>query len=96
MQHLHFGRFEGLQILNGELILDPFPISMREYKFGLDRGDETAPRSAEFQLKRQVLELIQFVRSLHKGEIHCLEIRHGLPFAMEVRNDACRTEAGFV
>jgi len=40
----------------------------------------------EFELKRQVAELFDYVRTIEAGEIRCLEVRHGLPFSMEVEH----------
>jgi len=86
MQRLCFGRFESLGIERGELVLDPWPTMVRSVKFA---GEEsTVPRmsSDEFTLKRQVIELFEYVRAVESGEICCLEIRHGLPFSMEVKH----------
>jgi hypothetical protein len=33
-----------------------------------------------------VIELFEYVREVDAGEIRTLEIRHGLPFSMEVEN----------
>ena len=84
MQQLFFGRFERLQIRNGELLLEPWPTTVREFKFGSDHARPVEPRAEEFELKRQVREFIQLVRSVESGEIRRLEIRHGLPFSMEL------------
>jgi len=84
MQQLRFGRFEFLQIRRGELVLDPWPTTVRGVKFG--SADASTPRTSpdEFELKRQVVEFLEYVRAVKVGEIRCLEVRHGLPFSMEV------------
>jgi hypothetical protein len=84
MQDLGFGRFEFLQIRNGELVLDPWPTTVRDVKFGSQEPTPLRLRSAEFELKRQVVELFEYVRSVEAGEIRALEVRHGLPFSMEI------------
>ena len=83
MQKLGFGQFEGLRIIAGELALDPWPRMVQSVKFG---GEEVlvASSSAEFQLKRQVVQFVELVRLIGAGEIRTLEVRHGLPFAMQV------------
>ena len=86
IQQLRFGRIESLRIRNGEFVLDPWPTTIRTLKFGADGFGPAQGYSEEFKLKRQILELIQFVRSVSMGEIRCLEVRHGLPFAMEVEH----------
>lgn len=84
MRQLGFGRFEFLRIDRGELVLDPWPTAVRGVKFGSeDSGTSRTPRE-EFELKRQVVELFEYVREVGAGEIRILEIRHGLPFSMEV------------
>lgn len=82
---LGFGRFEFLRIERGELVLDPWPSTVRGVKFG---SEEPAARrgSEEFELKRQVAELFEYVREVEAGEIRCLEVRHGLPFSMEIEH----------
>jgi hypothetical protein len=84
MQHLGFGRLECLQIHTGKPVLDPWPKTIRATKFGSDHWETAQARSDEFELKRQVLELIEYIRSTAFGEILRLEIKYGLPFSMEV------------
>jgi hypothetical protein len=85
MNQLGFGRFESIRIERGELVLEPWPTTVRGVKFG---SVDTTPEalSGEIQLKRQVVELFEYVRSVDVGEIRCLEVRHGLPFSMEVEH----------
>lgn len=84
MQHLGFGRLESLRIHQGELVLDPWPTTIRGVKFGSDDRSASMTPPAEFQLKRQVAEFFEYVRAVNSGQIRCLEIRHQLPFSMEV------------
>ena len=86
MQQLGFGRFEGLRIGNGELVLDPWPTTVRGVKFGSEGIAVSRTPPDEFDLKRQVIELFEYVRTLDAGEIRCLEVRHGLPFSMEIEH----------
>ncbi|MFN3326105.1 MAG: hypothetical protein ACK5AZ_21615 [Bryobacteraceae bacterium] len=84
MSDLSFGRFEYLRIERGELVLDPWPIVVRDVKFGSqDPGAAKIP-SAEFELKPQVAELFAYIRAVDAGEIRTLEVKHGLPFSMEI------------
>lgn len=84
MHELDFGRFEGLQIERGELILDPWPATVRSVKFGAEESATARTLPDESQLKRQVVELFEYVRTVDVGEIRALEVRHGLPFSMEI------------
>lgn len=86
MHDVGFGRSESLRIERGELVLDPWPTTVRGIKFG--SGDTAAhgPPLGDFELKTQVAEFFEYVRSVDAGEIRCLELRHGLPFAMEIEH----------
>jgi hypothetical protein len=86
MQDLAFGRFEFLQIRNGELLLDPWPAAVRGIKFGSEDAPASQTRPDEFDLKRQVVEFFEYVRAVDAGEIRRLDVRHGLPFSMEIEH----------
>ena len=86
MQQLGFGRFEFLRIDSGEIALDPRPTAVSNVKFGAKSSIKTLP--GEFELKAQVAEFFEYVRSVGAGEIRTLEIQHGLPFSMEIEHRA--------
>jgi len=93
MQELAFGVFEYLQIRDGELVLDPAPVAVRHVKFGTPATTgRTAGGTSE--LRQQIAEFFAYVREVDAGEIRTLEIRHGLPFSMEVELAGARTEGG--
>jgi hypothetical protein len=86
MHDVGFGRFESLRIERGEVVLDPWPTTVRGVKFGsADTVTHKALRG-DFELKAQIAEFFEYVRSVDSGEIRCLEVRHGLPFSMEVEH----------
>ena len=86
MSGMGFGRFEYLRIDGGELVLDPWPTSVRDVKFGsVDPGAAKEP-PADFELKAQVAELFSYIRAVDAGEIRTLEVKHGLPFSMEIEH----------
>jgi len=84
MPDLGFGRFEYLRIERGELILNPWPTVVRDVKFGSQDPGTAKIRSAESELKPQVAELFEYIRAVDAGEIRTLEVKHGLPFSMEI------------
>ncbi len=88
MQTANFGRIEGLKFIAGEPVLDPCPVLVREHKFGGENGPRAELATDDFLLKQQVVELFAFFDQLRNGEIEVLEIRHGLPFRMIVREVA--------
>ena len=85
LHRLWFGRIEHLQIKLGEVVLDPWPTTVRDVKFGSDSPIRNELPET-FELKRQVADLFEYVREVDAGEIRTLEIRHGLPFSMEVEH----------
>jgi hypothetical protein len=84
MNSLGFGRFEYLRIERGELVLDPWPSVVRDVKFCSHDPGAARTVPAEFELKPQVAELFEYIRDIHAGEIRTLEVKSGLPFAMEI------------
>jgi hypothetical protein len=84
MQELNFGRIEGLTVRNSEPTFDPPPRIIREVKFGGENGPRRELEANDFTLKAQVLELINYITNLGNGTIECLEVKHGLPFRMNL------------
>jgi hypothetical protein len=93
MQQLGFGLFEFLRIRSGELVLNPAPVTVRHIKFGTPAmTGKTSGDTSE--LRQQIAEFFAYVREVDAGEIRTLEIRHGLPFAMEIELAGERTVGG--
>jgi hypothetical protein len=86
LHQLGYGRFEFLRIERGELILDPWPTTVRDVKFGAADATGLKEQPAEFELKKQVAEFFEYVRSVDTGQIRTLEVKGGLPFSMEVEH----------
>jgi hypothetical protein len=84
MQELGYGRFEYVRIERGEILLDPWPTTVRNVKFGTTDSTRAGCIPNEFRLKEQVAEFFEYARAVESGEIRTLEIRNGLPFTMEV------------
>jgi hypothetical protein len=85
LQQLRFGHLESLKIKGGELVLDPVPRVVQVLRLGTA---EVVPSDwpAEFQLKKSLADFFEFVRGVDDGEIRCLQVRHGLPFSMQVEH----------
>ena len=88
MQDINFGRLEELAIRGAEPVLDPPPAIVREIKFGGDNGPRPERRTDDFLLKSEVLELFGALDDLGDGVVNVLEIKHGLPFRMSLREPA--------
>lgn len=88
LQQINFGRLESLEVRDGQPVLSPRPLVVREHKFGGENGPRPELTSPDFALKQQVVELFEFFDEMQDGVIDVLEIKHGLPFRMVVREVA--------
>ena len=84
MQRIGFGTIEQLVIRQGEPVLDPPPKVVRDVKFGAENGPRPESDLNDFVLKAQVRDLFAQLDALGNGTIRCLEVKHGLPFRMQV------------
>ena len=84
MQRLNFGRIEDLQVRGGEPVFDPAPRVVRKLKIGGENGPRRETVLPDFWLKQQTSEMLEAIAELGEGEILSIEVKHGLPFAMEV------------
>jgi hypothetical protein len=93
IREVAFGHFEYVQIRKGEIVLDPWPVAVRDIKFCTEAPAES-PTLGACQLKRQIAELFEYTRAIDAGEIRLLEVRHGLPFSMEAEWESARALGG--
>ena len=84
MQRIGFGTIEQLVIRDGEPVLDPPPRVIRDVKFGTENGPRPKADLNDFILKAQVRDLFAQFDLMGNGTIRCLEVKHGLPFRMQV------------
>ena len=85
LNQLGFGRLEFVRIQRGELVLDPAPTVVQVLKFGAAESQPPSG-SADFELKKPLAKLFEYIRGVDDGAIRCLEVRHGLPFSMEIEH----------
>ncbi len=85
-REIHFGRIEELDIRDGEPAFDPAPCVVRETKFN---GENPVPakRDGDISLRNQTAELFAWFERLGNAHIFYLEVKHGLPFKMNVLHD---------
>jgi hypothetical protein len=83
MRRLGHGRYESLKIHNGELIA-PWPIAIRDVKFGAQYPGCDKELSSEFRLSQQLVQFFEHIRNMDAGEIRVLVIKSGQPFAMQI------------
>ena len=84
MQQFDFGSIEGLVVQDGEPVLDPPPRLIRDVKFAAEHGPRPESGLGDFALKAQVRDLFDHLDALGNGTIRCLEVKHGLPFRMQI------------
>ena len=84
MQGINFGRIEDLVVHDGEPVFDPPPRVVRQVKFCGENGPRLERSSTDFALKAQVVELFEQLDQLRNGTVESVEIKHGIPFQMNV------------
>lgn len=84
MQKLDFGIIEGFVVRNGQPVLKPRPRIVRDVKFGAGNGNRREAGLTDFALKSSVQDLMDTLASLGNANVRRLEIKHGLPFRMQV------------
>ena len=88
MQKVDFGIIEGLVIRSGLPVLKPRPRIVRDVKFGAGNGHRNEAGLTDFALKSNVQELMDTFTSLGNATVRRLEVKHGLPFRMQVEEAA--------
>jgi hypothetical protein len=84
MEDLNFGRIERLQFRDGKPILQPLPRVIAAVKM----ADEECKTDSEIRtgsyLKHSLIELFMLMRRVGDGELLVIEVKHGLPFSIEI------------
>ena len=84
MQRLNFGRIEDLIVRGGEPVFDPAPKVIQKVKIGGDNGPRPEVSCEDFLLKKQTIELLETVTDVGDGMVLAIDVKHGLPFAVEI------------
>jgi hypothetical protein len=82
LRELQFGRIANLSIAGGEPQWTPAPTIVQTIKLPVEAANLDPP-GCEFVLKRQVLDLFQYLDGWQNGVISRLEFRFGLPCLIE-------------
>jgi len=83
-QSLNFGRIEALRIRAGMPVFDPAPRVIQTLKMGGQNGPREETNLEDFWLKQPIVDLLQTIRNIGDGEVLAIEVRHGLPFTVEI------------
>ena len=84
MQRINFGRIEHLPVRGGQPVWADQSRVIRKVKIGGENTPRVESDYGDFELKRQVIDLFDQLERIGDGLIHSLEIKHGLPFAMDI------------
>ena len=78
-QSTNFGYIEGLEIRGGEPVFNPAPIVFQEVK--LDAGNQPATETdlPDFELRTEVIRLMDELDQLRDGVIERIDFRYGIP-----------------
>lgn len=90
LSDLGFGRIESLQVRRGEPLFEPAPRVLQTLKMGGQNGPREEASLPDFWLKQSVLDLFQAIEHLGDGEILAIEVKHGLPFTVQIERAATR------
>jgi len=86
MQQINFGRIEDLQVRNGVPVFNPPPRVIRKLKVGADNSPRPEYGFDDFLLRQQTEELLSAIEQMGDGEVLVIDVRHGLPFSLEVEH----------
>ncbi len=88
MQRIGFGTIEGLIVRDGEPVLDPRLRIIREVKLGAKNGPRAESELDDFVLKAEVVDLFDQFDAFDTEKILKLEVKHGLPFRIQMEEIA--------
>jgi hypothetical protein len=88
LQDLNFGRIEGLRVYGGVPIFDPAPRVVQTLKMGGQNGPREEASLQDFWLKQPLVDLLQTLRGIGEGEVLSIDVKHGLPFTVEIERRA--------
>jgi hypothetical protein len=81
-----------LQVKAGEPWFEPAPRVLRKVKIGGDNGPRPEASLQDFWLKQQTIEMLEVIADFGEGEVQSIEVKNGLPFAMELEHRSRKDE----
>lgn len=79
LQSVNFGYVEGLDVRRGEPVFNPTPMVFVEVKLDASNGPRPEVESADFELRSEVIRLVEQFDELGDGSVERIDIRHGVP-----------------
>jgi hypothetical protein len=79
LQSVNFGFIEDLEVRGGDPMFSPAPTVIIEVKF--DAQDDPRPEAsaADFELRAELLRLMEQLDLLHDGTVDRIDVRYGVP-----------------
>jgi hypothetical protein len=87
MQALNFGRICGLAVSGGEPDFNQGVKAVQTIKISGDNSPRPEFTVPDFELKAEVRELFAHLTRLGNGYVRAIEVKHGLPFIIEIEAD---------
>ncbi len=88
LQRINFGQIIDLVVRDCQPVLDPPPQVEYEFKFPGDNGPRPEFDTANFTLKKEIIDLFALFDRLKTGTIRLLRVKNGLPFLATVRKES--------
>jgi hypothetical protein len=79
MQDVGYGEIRQLVVIKGEPVVEPLPKIIRRHKLTVPRRRQNVPRSEDYILKEQVVNLFDDLDQMGNGVVAVIEVRDGLP-----------------
>jgi len=86
MQRINFGHLKNLLIVDGEPELHEDFESIATYRFPGENDTRPEAYLKDFVLPAEVRDFIATLMSMDMAKVSRVQIRHGLPFQMEVED----------
>ncbi len=79
LQSVNFGHIDGLEVRGGEPTFNPAPTVIVEVKLDAPNEPRSEARSADFELRAELVLLMEQFDLLHNGSIDRIDVRFGVP-----------------
>lgn len=84
LQRINFGRIEHLPVFDGQPVLGSIGRAVSTVKLKSENGPRPEFESSDFLLKQEIVELCGQLDQIGTGHIDLIEVKHGLPFLLEI------------
>ena len=84
LQRINFGRIEHLPVVHGQPVLGSMGKAVSTVKLKGENGARPEVESTDFLLKQEIVELCSQLDRIGTGHIDLIEVKHGLPFLLEI------------